>query len=302
MVSLARAAAAASVLFVITTSVQGAAGGRAFGFWDILGLPRHWMSAVFAFVGLVLLMRARFTRNLRLLFLPVVFFVFSIAAVLPLGRFAVGMGLHPSPYCIMTKPFLFLRGGMGVPLLFWVSLLVVGVLTVIGNKLFCGWVCPVGAIQELVNRIPLPARLKVKVPFRVTNSVRVGVYALFLVLVLSAGAEIYEYFNPFEALHWGFERTSMAVLAGTLAAGLFLWRPFCYFLCPLGLLTWLLEQLSLVRIRTDKSVCRDCDRCVKESPCLAISSVVEGKRLRPDCFSCGLCLEVCRKNALSYRR
>ena len=211
------------------------------------------------------------------------------------------MGLHPSPVCTVTKPFLFVEGGKAVPVVFWVSLTVVALLTILGNKLFCGWVCPVGALQELIHRIPLPKRLRVRVPFKAANSVRVLIFVIFILVVFTAGVEIYEYFNPFEALHWEFGAIGLIAMGVVAAAALFLWRPFCYLVCPLGLLTWVLEQFSLFRVMVDRDLCRDCDRCIEESPCLAMSSIVKGSRIRPDCFACGLCLDRCRKGGVRYR-
>jgi len=280
---------------------EGHESGSALGFWSVMAFPRYWMSILFGLAGLLLLARARFTRNLRLALLPVIFFVFSVVTVLPLGTFALRMGLHPSPVCTITKPFLFVEADRAIPAFFWVSLTVIALLTILGNKLFCGWVCPIGALQELIHRIPLPKRLKVRVPFRVANSIRILLFALFVIVAFSAGIEIYEYFNPFEALHWQFEAVGMVALGAVSLAALFVWRPFCYLVCPLGLVTWALEQFSIFRIRVDRDVCRDCDLCIKGSPCLAIPAIVKGSRIRPDCFACGLCLDQCRKGGVHYR-
>ncbi|MCK4349205.1 MAG: 4Fe-4S binding protein [Candidatus Krumholzibacteria bacterium] len=274
----------------------------ALGFWGIMAYPRYWMSLIFGLLGFILLWKVRFTRNLRLLFLPVIFFVFSLVKLLPLGTFARRLGLHPSPVCTLTKPFLFFEEGKVVPLVFWVSLLVITVLTLLGNKLFCGWVCPIGALQELIHRIPLPKRLKLKIPFRVANSIRVVIFALFILFVFMMGIEIYEYFSPFEALHWNLEAAGLIILGAVMLVALFIWRPFCYFVCPLGLLTWVLEQFSIFRVKVEPGICTDCDRCIRENPCLAMPAIVKDSRIRPDCFACGLCLDSCTKKGLSYGR
>ena len=272
------------------------------GFWGIMAYPRYWMSLIFGLLGFILLWKVRFTRNLRLLFLPVIFFVFSLVKLLPLGTFARRLGLHPSPVCTLTKPFLFFEEGKVIPLVFWVSLLVIAVLTLLGNKLFCGWVCPIGALQELIHRIPLPKRLKLKIPFRVANSIRVVIFALFILFVFMMGIEIYEYFSPFEALHWNLEAAGLIILGAVMLVALFIWRPFCYFVCPLGLLTWVLEQFSIFRVKVEPGICTDCDRCIRENPCLAMPAIVKDSRIRPDCFACGLCLDSCTKKGLSYGR
>ncbi len=271
------------------------------GFFDVLLLPRVWVSAAFCLTGLVLLVRFRVTHNLRLVFLSLAFLVFGTAFLLPLGKFADGMGLHPSPMCVMTKPFLFLDAGRAVPIVFISLFVSFAVLTVVGNKLFCGWACPVGAIQEICHRVPLPKGMKVKLPFGATNWMRVVIFLAYVVLVLAAGVGIYDYMNPFEFLHWGFQPLVVAVFSLTLLAGLFVFRPFCYLVCPLGLATWLLEHIAITKVRLDKNKCTSCNICVNMSPCPAVKPILDGKRSRPDCHACGRCIEVCPERALAFK-
>ena len=138
------------LLFLCITTAVWASGGsrRSMGVFDVLLLPRVWIGALFCLAGIWLLMKSWVQRNLRLVILGVVFFTFGILPALPLGRFAWGMGMHPSPVCAITKPFLFLSADRGVPIIFLTVLAVISVLSIIGNKIFCGWACPIGAIQE----------------------------------------------------------------------------------------------------------------------------------------------------------
>ncbi len=268
------------------------------GFFDFWLLPRVWMAAVFAMIGMVLLAKNRVNRNLRTVLLPVIFFVFGMLYLLPLGKFAQGMGLHPSPMCTITKPFLFLHHKGFVPIGFVSIFVSIAVLTIVGNKSFCGWVCPIGALQELLNRIKLP---KVVPSFKVTNIVRIVIFAAFVVVAFTAGTEIYAYFNPFETLHWGLEWYGLMVLGIVLVAGLFIFRPFCYVICPLGLLTWALEHVSLVRVRLNKDACTECNECVDQSYCPAVQPILDLKKSRPDCHMCGRCIDICPEEALRFK-
>ncbi len=270
-------------------------------FWDVMLLPRVWVSAIFSVVGLLLLARSRVTPNLRLVFLSLAFFVFGVSFLLPLGRFSQGMGVHPSPICIVAKPFLFLNAGRPVPVVFLAILASVAVLSVVGNKLFCGWVCPVGAIQEVCHRIPLPGGLKKKLPFGVTNPIRASLFAIAVIVALAAGIGLYDYFNPFDFLHWGFQPHVVLAFVLTLVAGAFIFRPFCYLVCPLGLVTWALEHAAVAKVRLDRQKCTSCDVCVKLSPCPAVQSILDGRVSRPDCHACGRCIEVCPEKALRFR-
>jgi len=271
------------------------------GFFDVWMLPRVWVGAILCVIGLLLLMKSRVRHSLRLASLVVIFFVFGVVLILPLGEFARGMSIHPSPVCIVTKPFLFITAGRHVPVIFLSILAFVAIFTIVGNKLFCGWVCPIGAVQEIVHRIPLRKKLKVKLPFRVSNSIRFLLYVVFLVVIFTAGVSIYDYFNPFEFLFWGFQPLMIVVFFVTLIAAVFIFRAFCYLVCPLGLATWVLEHLSVIKVRVDKQKCTNCNLCIEMSPCPAVPSILEERKLRPDCHACGRCIEVCPEKALAFR-
>jgi polyferredoxin len=271
------------------------------GVMDILLLPRVWVGIIFCVAGLILLLSGRATRNVRVAILPVIFFVFGVLAVLPLGSFARGMGLHPSPVCAITRPFQFIYNDRSIPVMFFTILGVIGVLSIAGNKLFCGWVCPLGAIQELVHRIPIPGRLRTVLPFGVTNAVRILVFVAFVIVVFITGTSIYDYFNPFEFFHWSWELIAGIALLLTLLISLAVFRPFCYLACPIGLATWLLEHVSIVRIRLDREACTDCDLCVKKGTCPAVAPILAGKKSRPDCHACGDCINICPKGALKFK-
>lgn len=270
-------------------------------FWDVLLLPKMWVGAIFCAVGLALLMTARVGRKVRLLWLGLAFFAFGVLGALPLGGLSRGMGLHPSPVCAITRPFQFLDGGRAVPVAFLVIVGFYTLASLAGSKLFCGWVCPLGALQEAVQRVPVPKKYRFTLPFRATNTLRVLTSIVFVVVVFATGTSIYDYFNPFEGLHWSLEAIGTTALAVTAIAALFMFRPFCYILCPIGLYTWVLEHVSLTRMRLKKEACTMCKVCVKKTNCPAVPAILAGERSRPDCHACGECMNVCPENALEWK-
>jgi polyferredoxin len=292
-------AALLTFLLVVPAWAEGDGHGRAADAYLFLR-PRDWISLVFCGVGLLYLVKSGLRYETRLRVLGLVFFAFGVFSALPFGRFASAMALHPSPMCVITKPLLFLKAGYAVPSIFLTLLIFMGIVTVIGNKLFCGWSCPIGAIQEIVHRIRLPKGWKTNLPFKITNVVRLVFFLVFLVAVYSLSMDIYDYVNPFEALHWDFDMWMIGVLFVVLAASLFSFRPFCYLLCPVGLLTWGLEHVSIARVKVDRDACDDCRLCVQKSPCPTVPAILEGKRSRPDCHACGICMVACPKDALRF--
>ena len=251
------------------------------------------LGGIAALSGLILLRTIKINRNIRTLLMCAVFVLFGVLVILH----------QPSPLRAVVDPVTALATGSTITLKKATMLAFIGGLSVIGAKLFCGWVCPFGALQEIVNRIPAPFQKKIKLPFKISNSIRISLFAISLVMVIGTGYDLYTYhniLNPFELFDWHFEAV-LAVLVGAVAiASVFVYRPFCYLVCPVGLLTWMLEQVSIFRVRIDREKCNDCKKCILKSPCPSVKAIVDGDTLRPDCFACGACIDACPKDALRF--
>ena len=180
-------------------------------------------------------------------------------------------------------------------------------LAVIGNKLICGWACPFGALQELAFSLPILRKLKRhKIPFAAANTVRCALFIVVLLLLFGIiggqkGLVLYHFVNPFNLFNLDFESASIGITVFvTLALSLGTYRPFCQFICPFGLLSWLLERISLFRVRIDRERCTNCGACIRACPLQASSGRLAGKLLPADCFSCARCLRVCPEDAIAY--
>jgi len=275
---------------------SGAGGGRnadLTSIWTGILSIKFIIGGIAALSGLILLKTIKINRNIRTLLMCGVFVLFGVLVITH----------QPSPLQAVVDPVTALATGGAITLKKATMLVFISGLSVIGAKLFCGWVCPFGALQEIVNRIPAPSGKKIKLPFRISNSIRISIFAISLVMVISTGSDLYTYYsilNPFELFDWHFEAV-LAVLVGTvLIASVFVYRPFCYLVCPVGLLTWLLEHVSIFRVRIDREKCNDCKKCILKSPCPSVKAIVDGDTLRPDCFACGVCIDACPKDALEF--
>jgi len=155
-------------------------------------------------------------------------------------------------------------------------------------------------MQELLYLIPGIKKLK-NLPFWITNTVRAALFAVFLVGLLAFGVMTYDYINGFEMFHWEPTAHLVTVILVIAAASLFYYRPYCYLVCPIGLLSWVLERAALLGVRIDKGRCKDCSACLKLSPCPSIEKLVKGDSpWLPDCTSCGYCVAKCPKRALRF--
>ena len=180
-------------------------------------------------------------------------------------------------------------------------------LAVVGNKLVCGWACPFGALQELLYSLPILRRIKgKKIPFLVSNGVRTILFAAALLVLFGVvgdrkGSVLYHSMNPFNLFDLDFDHAPITItILIALVLSLVTYRPFCQFVCPFGLISWLVERFSLARVRIDATRCNQCGVCVKACPLDAAKNKVAGKLFAADCYSCARCLNVCPQDAITY--
>lgn len=240
------------------------------------------------FIAIVLLASRRVTKTVRIVFLFIFFYLFGMA-----------LGIHPSPLCALTKAALRYKLSGYIPPPMLVMGAVMLLLTVAGNKIFCGWICPLGSMQEAVFLLTKKVS-RWKCAFVLTNSVRASLFGLFVVVLYAWNSNIYDFFNPFELFHWHFTPPLAVIVSLVLAASVLLYRPFCQFVCPAGLITWIFEHLSLSAVQKIDAKCTFCKTCVRESPCNAIEGIISGRKLLPDCFACGACIASCPEDALTF--
>ncbi|MBN1938222.1 MAG: hypothetical protein JW843_01450 [Candidatus Aminicenantes bacterium] len=69
----------------------------------------------------------------------------------------------------------------------------------------------------------------------------------------------------------------------------------------MGLFANLLEQVAVFRVTRKKGACDDCRVCEQKSPCPTVPEILKDSVLRPDCFSCTVCVNSCKdENALEF--
>ena len=219
------------------------------------------------------------------------------------------LGKSPNPMEGTVKVFKSMVGLYPDPMVKVIAFSFFIMLAVVGNKIICGWACPFGALQELIYSIPILKKIKKKkLPFIFTNTIRACIFIVMLLFLFGIvggrrGFVIYHYINPFNLFNLDFEAFSILLtVIIVLLASFIAYRPFCQFICPFGLVSWIAERFSVFRVRIDKEKCTQCGACIKACPLEAAKGLVEGKRLPADCFSCARCLNVCPTNAIKYSR
>ena len=232
---------------------------------------------------------------------------YMVALVAGVAVCGFALGKSPEPMESVVKVF---KSFMGLYPSIMNSVLVFlffAALAVIGNKLICGWACPFGALQELIYSLPFLRKLKQrKIPFAVSNTIRIALFVVMLLLLFGIvggqqGFSIYHFINPFNLFNLDIETASVAAtILAALVVSFGFYRPFCQLICPFGLLSWVLERLSVFRVKIDRNRCTECGACIRACPLDAAKGRVAGKLLPADCFSCARCLNVCPEDAIRY--
>ncbi|HUF75065.1 MAG TPA: 4Fe-4S binding protein [Longimicrobiales bacterium] len=174
-----------------------------------------------------------------------------------------------------------------LPLLLMVAFTLVTLVLV--GRVFCGFLCPFGALQDFLDRI-VPARFKRELPKGVHRwglKAKYGVLAL-IVLPAMAGLEtsLYQYFEPFGTVFFlSTNLTLWTIAGGVLLASAVVPRFYCRYACPLGAALALGSVLSWRRIPRVEQ-CDHCKVCEQKCPTGAIAGpVIDFK----ECVRCNVC-------------
>ena len=227
--------------------------------------------------------------------------------IIALGVCGFLMGKSPNPMESIVKVFKSMVGLYPDPLRKVLAFFLFIGVSIIGNKLICGWSCPFGALQELIYSIPGLSK-SIRLPRWLTATIRLSLFAAMLLILFGIiggkkGFVIYHYVNPFNIFNLDFDYLSITVAVGvTCFVGLIIYRPFCQLICPFGLVSWFAEKISIHKVRIDHEKCISCGACSKACPTASIKDKINKKTMPSDCFSCGRCLNKCPVDAISYGR
>ena len=182
--------------------------------------------------------------------------------------------------------------------------------SLIAGRAFCGWICPLGTIQDMLagwaRRLSGGGRQSVRgkrsqAKFPMELPPKVDKWARYLKYLVLAAILIVSTWAVYPPLHdicpvravFGFQLTSW--LAGVLlifiVTSMLVRRFWCKYLCPLGALLAIFNKFAPLRVKVDTNHCRQCGRCDADCP-MGIAPIPENMR-SPECIQCLECLETC---------
>jgi NosR/NirI family nitrous oxide reductase transcriptional regulator len=256
----------------------------------VLGFALAVLTLIFFFQDW-LVKRPKYTDRIRIGFL--VFTLFGIgwyfnaqlSVVNILAMFNALVSGFDWAYFLMEPLIFILWGSVAAALLFW------------GRGPYCGWLCPFGALQELINRIAKVFNIKqITVPWAIHERVWTFKYLIFLLLF---GLSLYSLewaerlaeVEPFKTAiilkfmrDWPYVVFALAVLL----PGIFIERFYCRYLCPLGAALAIPGRMRMFSwLKRYKECGSPCQRCANE--CMVQAIHPEGNINVNECLFCLHC-------------
>jgi polyferredoxin len=230
-----------------------------------------------------------------------------------------GLNCYSCPGAIGSCPLGSLQLALG-ELKFKLPLYIAGTLLIFGvtlGRAVCAFLCPFGLIQELLYKIPSP-KIKKSSWTRRLSWLKYVILALFVVTLpiyylirhnvavpafckyicpagtLTAGVPLVAMNGSLQDIIGALFYWKISVLAVILIMSVFIYRPFCRFLCPLGAIYSFFNRYALTGIAVDKSKCSKCSNCIKSCK-MDVKSINDR-----ECLRCGECKKSCRNNAIIF--
>lgn len=204
-----------------------------------------------------------------------------------------------------------------------ISYYIFGILILFGvifGRLICGFLCLFGFIQDLLYKIKTP---KIKVPKTIDVPLRYLKYVILVVAVIALPIFLTNNFGmsspyfckwicPAGTLEGGIPLVikneslrnmlgflfnwKMSILFLTIISSIFIYRPFCKYICPLGAIYSLFNKIGFYKMNANKLKCNGCKVCEKNCK----MNVKITKNINSlECIRCGDCKKVCKQNAIT---
>ena len=212
------------------------------------------------------------------------------------------------------SPYLIIQGAMeGIVTGSFVVFLLMLVGSIFWGRIFCGYFCPMGGLQDCVGFVNDKAP---KQGWK--NKIKYAIWLIWIVAVITSfvfrkkeitidifymtdhGISITEIYNY--VIYYG---VIILVLIPALLCGK---RTFCHYFCwmapfmVVGSKIGKLFRIPGIHVKSEKEKCIACRKCNQVCPMSinVVELVNEKKDFGSECIQCGSCVDNCPKSALSY--
>ena len=198
-----------------------------------------------------------------------------------------------------------------------ISYYVIGIILLYGivlGRSICGWLCPMGLVQEIFYKIPTHKISKSKFTRKLSHLKYfiLAILAIFVPLLYGlpgfckyicpagtlegAGGLLVNPANDKLFSMLGILFTSkFAIMIFIGLACVFCYRAFCRFICPLGAIYALFNRFNIIGVKVDENFCTHCGKCIN-------SCKMDVKFIGDcECINCGECIKACNYKAISFK-
>jgi len=220
--------------------------------------------------------------------------------------------LYPVTFAYISCPIIMEAAGLGIVTAGLIVLILLFLGSLVLGRLWCGWLCPSGGLQELMRFFSDP-RLRTTRLDWLKYLVFLGIFGGIGYAIWSAGG-----FSGID-LFYRTENGISVLAAGGVAALLgpvimilvftliFGRRGFCHTFCPFAPMLMIGRKIrNLFRwpalgLSADSSRCIDCKKCSKECPMsLDVNGMVRNDEMEhAECILCANCADACPKGVIS---
>lgn len=175
-------------------------------------------------------------------------------------------------------------------------------LTLAARKSFCGWICPIGFIYELLGKIQhWLFKGQELIPPSVSNWLRHLRYLVLGVVVYfswTMGELVFRGYDPYYLFftgglgHGTITMTSLIILIILVAAGVLVKMAWCRYLCPMSAIMDPLTVPSPLTVKRNLQTCVNCGKC--DAACDHDLQPSQSEHVRHrDCTLCLRCVDAC---------